>query len=237
MIINVLFDTTYSWQDKFIAIVAIICALLGAVILHELAHGVVAYWNGDKTAKEMGRLTLNPIKHFNPFGFILMLVVGLGWANPVPVNPYNFKNRKCGWITTAIAGVSANLILAFTSFGLNVALIAISEKVVITHEVVYIIFRFFNFLFVYGTVINISLIAFNLLPIYPLDGFRVVETLTPPNNGYVRFMRKYSRYIFLGLIVIGNTLGRYISYFDILGTYIGWVQKGVIALFNLVFGG
>ena len=237
MIINVIFDKTYTLQDKFIAVVAIICALLGAVILHEVAHGVVALWNGDRTAKESGRLTLNPVNHFSLYGFIMMLAVGLGWAKPVPINPYNFKKPKVGWITTAIAGVCTNLILAFVAFGLNVALIAISQKVDISHDVVYIIFRFFNFLFVYGTVINISLIAFNLLPIYPLDGFRIVETLTPPDNGYVRFMRNYSMYIFLGLIVIGNTLGRYISYFDILGTYIGWVQKGVLALFNLIFGG
>jgi len=236
MIINIIFDERTLWKDKIILILAIICAMLPAIILHELAHGVVALWNGDDTAKNMGRLTLNPVKHFSWMGLLMLLVVGIGWANPVPINPYNFRKRKLGLITTSIAGVTANLVMAFTSFLMYYAMGEILIKVGISSEIAFVFYKFFSYFFFYGTVINISLIAFNILPLYPLDGFRVIETLTPPNNGYVRFMRKYSVYIFLALIVIGNTLGRYNSYFDVLGTYIGWVQKLVVKLFDLIVG-
>ncbi len=236
MIIGILLSNAYNWKDKLIVILAALCAILPAIILHEIAHGLVALLNGDTTAKNMGRLTLNPAKHFSVFGLLMMLIVGLGWAKPVPINPDNFKKRKVGLITTSLAGVLTNLLLSFFSFGMHVAVYTIGAKVGVNSTAAFVFYEFFYYLFLYGTVINISLIAFNLLPIYPLDGFRVVEILTPPNNGYVRFMRKYSLYIFIALIAIGNTLGRYYPYCDILGTYIGWVQEGIIKLFSLIVG-
>ena len=92
---------------------AFVVALLTALILHEIAHGLVALWNGDRTAKQYGRLSPNPIKHFDIVGLLMMLLVGFGWAKPVPINPNNFKNRKTGAITVSIAGVITNLLLAF----------------------------------------------------------------------------------------------------------------------------
>ena len=84
-----------------------------ALVLHEIAHGLVALWNGDTTAKNMGRLSMNPVKHFDLVGLVMMLAVGFGYAKPVPVNPYNFKHYRRGLFTVAIAGICMNLLLAF----------------------------------------------------------------------------------------------------------------------------
>ena len=90
-------------------------AVVPALVLHELAHGLVALWNGDPTAKFSGRLTLNPLKHLDPVGFIMMMLVGFGYAKPVPVNPYNFKKFRRGLITVSAAGIIMNVLVAFVS--------------------------------------------------------------------------------------------------------------------------
>ena len=88
-------------------------AIVISIVLHELAHGYVALWNGDATAKVSGRLTLNPLAHFDPFGLVMLLLVRFGYAKPVPVNPDNFRRRKTGMLTVAFAGIVMNLLLAF----------------------------------------------------------------------------------------------------------------------------
>ena len=100
-------------REGLLNVVAFIPALLMALILHEIAHGLVALWNGDQTAKMYGRLSLNPLKHFDWIGLVMMVLVGFGWAKPVPIDPNNFKKRKLGCITVSIAGVITNLFLAF----------------------------------------------------------------------------------------------------------------------------
>ena len=92
-------------REGLLNVVAFIAALFVALILHEIAHGLVALWNGDNTAKAYGRLSLNPLRHFDWVGLLLMLLVGFGWAKPVPINPNNFKRRKLGAITVSVAGV------------------------------------------------------------------------------------------------------------------------------------
>lgn len=161
--------------------------LLTAIIFHELAHGLTAYWLGDPTAKNAGRLTLNPIRHIDPVGFLFMLVFRFGWAKAVPINPMNFKNRKRDTILVSIAGVTVNFIIAMI-------LGAVLVYGNITNETVIDILGI-------GMWYNIMLGVFNLLPFPPLDGSKVVASLLPVKIEY--YFYKYERYfyiILLGLI-------------------------------------
>lgn len=161
--------------------------LLTAIIFHELAHGLTAYWLGDPTAKNAGRLTLNPIRHIDPVGFLFMLVFRFGWAKAVPINPMNFKNRKRDTILVSIAGVTVNFIIA-------IILGAVLVYGNITNETAIDILGI-------GMWYNIMLGVFNLLPFPPLDGSKVVASLLPVKIEY--YFYKYERYfyiILLGLI-------------------------------------
>ena len=168
MLISII-ASSYPPQTKFIIIVSYIIAAMLGITLHEVAHGYVAKLNGDDTAKMMGRLTLNPIKHFDLVGFLMFVIVGFGWAKPVPINPMNFKNYKRGIITTSLAGVFANLIAGFASFGLMAATVGIANATGINSEVGEVFFYLFLYFFMYGFMINISLIAINNIPVYPHD--------------------------------------------------------------------
>lgn len=161
--------------------------LLTAIIFHEIAHGLTAYWLGDPTAKNAGRLTLNPIRHIDPVGFLFMLVFRFGWAKAVPINPMNFKNRKRDTILVSIAGVTVNFIIA-------IILGAVLVYGNITNETAIDILGI-------GMWYNIMLGVFNLLPFPPLDGSKVVASLLPVKIEY--YFYKYERYfyiILLGLI-------------------------------------
>lgn len=223
-------------QDKFILIVSYLTAIFFAIVLHEISHGFVAHLNGDDTAKFNGRLSLNPMRHFEPLGMVMFVLVGIGWARPVPINSNNFKNRKVGLVTVSIAGVAMNLILSFINFGIYVGMGALMNRVAIDSVVLAAIVKLIYSLGYFGTFINISLIAFNLLPLCPLDGFRLVEVFTKPNNKYVTFMRKYSMFIFIALILLG-VLADFTGWpCDVLGMYISAVQKGITALYGLILG-
>ncbi len=219
-------------QDKFMQIISFVVAIVTAIVAHELAHGVAALINGDRTAKEMGRLSINPAAHIDWSGIIMFLIVGIGWAKPVPVNYNNFKKQKLGVITTALAGVLMNFVVGLVSFGVFVGMGAILLNYSGTMAGFFeVIVKFVYFISLFGTLINLALIAFNLLPLFPLDGFRVIEALTPPNNKFVVFMRRYSLYIFIGLIFLGI-----IPQLDILGMYLGAVRGLILRLFALIFG-
>ncbi len=176
-----------------------IFAVLSALILHEVAHGLVAYWCGDPSAKFAGRLSLNPARHLDGMGTVCFLLFGFGWAMPVPINPNNFKNRKSGCILVSLAGISVNLLLAFIA----------SLFYVLTIGTIW------EYLFVYMMLFNIVLATFNLLPIAPLDGFNLIETLFP-NSSYVRFMRQNRLVTLIILLVI-------IYFTDVLGIMQNWL--------------
>jgi Zn-dependent protease len=187
--------------------------LIFSVVVHEYAHGWVALRQGDQTALMLGRLTLNPIPHLDPIGSFLvpglLALTGapiLGWAKPVPVNTRNFRNFKRGDILVSLAGVAANLLLAFAFTLLLVAFFWLGQ-VVPTAEFagpVYMMLR-------YGIYINIILIIFNLLPIPPLDGSHVMYHLLPPQLA-VRY-RELGRYGFLILFALLFLTGfRFIVY-------------------------
>ncbi len=232
MLIGIL-TSSESAQTKFIIIVAYITAAMLGISLHEVAHGYVAKLNGDDTAKMMGRLTLNPAKHFDLVGFLMFVIVGFGWAKPVPVNPNNFKNFKKGVITTSLAGVFANLIAGFVNFGLMAATVGIAEAVGVNSQFSEVVFKLFLYFFLYGFIINITLIAFNILPVYPLDGFNVLAMLTKPGNKVVEFFRRYGYFILLGLLLIGSIIPQ----LDIIGMYFAAFEKAIMRLFSAALGG
>ena len=210
-------------------------AVLISIILHEIAHGYVALWNGDPTAKMQGRLTVNPIKHFDVIGFLMLMVCGFGYAKPVPVNPFNFKHQKRGIFTVAIAGVTVNLLLAFVASGFMVLM----NLMAVWFPGGVGVFGGFESFFLYLMLVNLSLFFFNLLPIYPLDGFRVVEAFTKFNNPVTKFIRDYGMYILIVLVGLGvlvDLIPGMPRYFDILGLYIMNARNAVVRLFMLFWG-
>lgn len=158
-----------------IRLLAAVPVLLIALPFHECAHGYTAYLLGDDTAKRSGRLTLNPFKHLDPIGSLGILFLGFGWANPVPVNPYNFKHRKGDMAVTALAGPLANLVLAF----LSLFILVFIRRFVDNSTLVFIVLNYFM---QYFAMINISLCVFNLIPIPPLDGSRLLAIFLPENT-------------------------------------------------------
>ncbi len=158
--------------------------------IHELAHGWVAYKLGDNTAKREGRLTFNPIAHIDLIGMIMILVLGFGYAKPVPVNMNNFKNPKSGMALTALAGPCSNLILAFISIFIYYALGSTAGSLI----------DYISLFFMYSAIINVSLAAFNLLPIPPLDGSKILAGILP-NRVYYKYMQ-YERYAMIALFVL-----------------------------------
>ena len=167
--------------------------MLFVLVPHEFAHAAVAVANGDPTPKLNGRLSLNPLRHFDPLGFVMCALVGFGWARPVPINSANFKNYKVGLFTTAIAGVVTNYIIAFIFYPLYL----LSDIYVGMGTAGGLFLTTFLWLvFSY----NLSIAVFNLLPLFPLDGFRVVESLTGPWNKVRQFLGKYGQTILLVLV-------------------------------------
>lgn len=179
--------------------------LLFSVIIHELAHGSVAYSLGDPTAKYAGRLTLNPLKHLDPFGSVilplLLFIAGspflFGWAKPVPINPYNFRDQKYGEIKVSIAGPASNLGLAIF-FGLILRFIP--EAIIASNPGIMISLG-------YIVAINIWLAIFNLIPIPPLDGSWILFSFLPVSMRYVEnFLRQYGIVVLVLLILFGGSL-------------------------------
>ncbi len=160
--------------------------LLVAIIFHELSHGLAAYALGDDTAKKAGRLTLNPIKHIDPVGFIAMLVFRFGWAKPVPINPMKFKNRKRDTLLVSIAGPAANFIIAI------IIVLILKTNIISNYLAIEMLFITLWY--------NIMLGIFNLLPFPPLDGSKVVASLLPDKIEY--YFYKYQKYLYFILIIL-----------------------------------
>lgn len=236
MIRSILFSG-YSPIQKALMIFAFLVSAVFAICLHEYAHGYAAYKMGDPTAKVNGRLTINPIDHFEPFGIAMFLLVGFGFARPVPVDPRNFRNIRKGMLITAFAGVFANFLQVLLGFGMLIGF-AFLLPVVWGKAFIGYLVLFFYYLALYMTLLNAVLIAFNLLPIYPLDGFRVVESLSRTNNAYLRIMRRWGSIILIGIVVLGyffRLVG--IPQADIFGQYLMIVQKGILSLAATIIGG
>ncbi|MDP4133529.1 MAG: site-2 protease family protein [Bacillota bacterium] len=175
----------------FLTYIFRIPTVLIALTIHEVSHGYVSYLQGDNTAKNMGRLTLNPIKHLDLWGSIFMLISGFGWAKPVPINPIYYKNLKKGTILTSVAGPLSNIILSVIS-------IFIVKLLSIWYSMVFVSFVC-NFLLVFAQ-LNFFLGIFNLIPIPPLDGGKVLFAALP--DKYYDLYLRYEQYGFIILIIL-----------------------------------
>lgn len=183
--------------------------LIFSIVVHEVAHGWVALKQGDQTALMLGRLTFNPVPHIDPIGSIavpaLLALSGtgfiLGWARPVPVNPRNFRNYKKGDILVSLAGVTANLILAFVFAFLLVAVLWLQRSAPGGGDWWSPLLEMFR----YGVIINLVLLVFNLVPIPPLDGSHVFYYLLPADLGArYRALGMYGMFIVLGFLMLGG---------------------------------
>jgi Zn-dependent protease len=179
----------------FVIILAYFFAICLAISSHEYAHSLTAYKCGDITPKAYGRLTLNPLAHINGFGLLTFFLIGFGWANPVRINPNNFKNYKKGMVAVSLSGVLTNLILAFLLTGILCLFIAI--RLDVSNLFLYFLYNFIQF----SIYLNIALFAFNLLPIYPLDGFNFLATFLRYDNKFVQFMYRYGIFVLLFAII------------------------------------
>ncbi len=194
--------------------------LFTAVPVHECAHAWVAEKMGDDTGRKQGRITLNPFVHLTLWGSLMMILVGFGWGKPVMVDSRNFKNPKKGMVLTSLAGPASNFIMAFLSM------------------IVYKVLAFLSFakdsstldmmatVFVYITLINISLAVFNFLPIPPLDGSKIFNAILP-EKWYFTIM-KYENFIFIALIIL--------VYSGLLDTPLSFLQDKVIDVMLFLTG-
>lgn len=226
---NLLRSGAPFWEI-LICVAAMLIALSISIVSHEVAHGYAALKCGDPTAKVRGRLTLNPLAHFDLMGILMMLIVGFGWAKPVPIDPRNFKNYKRDMLIVSTAGVAVNLVYA----GLGFLVLFLARDVLLFTSGLVALKLFFFYFLVFFISLNCMLAFFNLLPIYPLDGFRVLNEFLPRGNKYSEFMYKYGFYVIIAIVLLGyvfDALGLW--YLDIFGA----VSKLINKLINLVLGG
>lgn len=160
--------------------------------VHEFAHAFAAYKLGDNTPKYQGRLTLNPLAHLDLLGAVMIMLFGFGYAKPVAINPFNFKNRKRDTVIVALAGPFSNLLMAF----IYLAIYKVLTVVGITNTFMYAVGIFC----VYASTININLAVFNLLPVPPLDGSRILAYVIPER--YYFKMQQYQRQITIAVLVL-----------------------------------
>lgn len=227
------FRLAFQARDYHYAIIAVM-ALAGAVfsiMLHEIAHGYAAWKAGDPTAKYYGRLTLNPLKHFDLFGFACFVIIGFGWAKPVPVNDSNFRNYRKGLFWVAISGVLTNFILAFVSVPL--ANLCAMWYNAVPNDFAFALYYLFQGMWQ----VNLLFIVFNLLPIYPLDGFRVVEALGRGSfaRKYKNFMYEYGTWVLLAVLIVIYALSFWPFNVSIFGTLADWLGTPILWFWNLIF--
>ena len=211
--------------------------VLITLTIHEYAHAYVAFRMGDYTASAMGRLSLNPLKHIDPIGFILMIVVGFGWAKPVMINPRNFTNPKKGMALSAMAGPASNLIMAIVGALLYAILVRIFIYANFYNTVAQSALYFLN----YFSMLNVWFAVFNLIPIPPLDGSRIVSYFLPPRlHYYYNYVERYGFIVLFILIYAGKYLNnipvlKYLNIIAGLQIVAGWILYGINVPINWIF--
>ncbi len=212
MLLNVFRNTGMAFNIRFLhGLIMIFCVFL-SLSVHEMCHGLAAYLIGDKTAKYSGRLSINPFHHLDLFGTLCLLLFGFGWAKPVPVNPWNFRHKKLGMAFTALGGPLSNLLLAFIGY--------IGWSFISTNGIGAVI----SLICYYLVVFNIGLALFNLIPIPPLDGSKILGAILPQRI-YFRLM-EYERYGFIILVILIN-----LPFFN---SFLHFLRSGILSFFELI---
>ena len=223
--------------DYLIELLASFCAVVVVLTLHEFAHAYVAYRCGDPTPKWSGRLSLDPLRHFDPVGLLCFTLVGFGWAKPVAINPSNFRRYRLGLGLTASAGIVMNYLMAFLLYPLLLVVVFYMPDVPFLFDFFYYLT---SFLFAY----NLSFFVFNLLPLNPLDGFRILDAVDTRKGKVYQFLYRYGQMILLALIAESFLCDIFVrfgvlqmSIFDILGwfmtfatDYLGWPIRALWGL-------
>jgi len=213
-----------GWQDFFngldwwglLDLLISAFAALFCITFHELSHGFAAYKLGDPTAKNAGRLTLNPIKHIDPIGLLLLLTVKVGWAKPVPVDMRYFKDPKKGMALTALAGPVSNFILAFLAVAVFSGIFSLPSGVVDCLPT-YILLSFLANV----AILSVGLGVFNLIPISPLDGSKVLYSFLPEKAYYT--ILRYEKYVMLPLLLL--------TWFGVFSKPLSFLMTKVLAAF------
>ncbi len=189
-----------TYREELFQLLYTLPAVLIAIVLHEYAHGLVSVWMGDETPRRQGRLSLNPLKHLDWAGVICLAVFKFGWAKPVQVNPRAYHRPKLGMALTALAGPMMNFLLAFLGY----LIYAVLWKQGFFFAVGSMVSLVYSFLMIFISV-NLGLGVFNLIPIPPLDGSRILGLILPERYyfGYMRYER-YGLYVLMAIILIEN---------------------------------
>lgn len=226
-------------RDIIISLLLTIPVILISLSVHEAAHGYIAYKMGDRTAYNLGRVTINPLKHLDPMGSLCMLVFGYGWAKPVPINARNFKNPKKGMAFTAIAGPISNILLGIIG-ALMCALIQFLYSYfifdIITNELMMNVMQILYTFFYYFGFMNFTLAVFNLIPVPPFDGSRFFSLFLPDRIYFS--MMKYEKYIMFAILIAMFACSRLFNF-----SPFGWladklfelVYQPILQLFYIIF--
>ncbi len=218
--------------ETIIQYISIFLALMIVLPIHEFAHGFAAVKSGDPTPKLYNRYTLNPLQHFDVAGLFCFVFFGFGWAKPMPVNPRNFKHYKRGCFFVSIAGVLANYLLAFVAFPLFIlTLFHVPQFGYFTTVLVSTLYYVYSFSLVF--------FVFNLIPVYPLDGFRLIDVFSKRRGNIYMFLRNNGMYILYGLFFLGIFADLTNLYqLDILSNFILFVksiiEKPIIKFWGLI---